>query len=170
MPTGISNKRKMTRITSQITLPIEIKNGKFASNLPMVSEILKAHEGHILDVTFKRRRNKRSPKQNNAYWGIIVPIFQQCIMDEWGEIKSKEEVHEFLKHNCNFEEIVNEDTGQVIRKVIGISENDTAQENLYQQKCRQLAYDYFNTIIPEPDPDYDKDAPNEKDIDLNYNR
>lgn len=153
----------MPKITSKITLPIKILNHKFASNLPMVMEILKAHEGHILDVTFKRRRNKRSTKQNNYYWGVIVAIFQNCLIEEWDEIKSKDEVHEFLKHNCNYEEILNEKTGQIIRKVKGASENNTVEESMYHKKCRQLAYDYFNTIIPEPEPEGD-------DIKLDFNR
>ena len=153
----------MARITSKITLPVKIVNGKFASNIPMITEILKAHEGFVLDITFKRRRNKRSKGQNNYYWGVIVAIFQNCLIEEWGEIRDKNEVHEFLKHNCNYEEVHNEETGQVIRKVIGVSENNTVEESMYHRKCRQLAYDFFGTIIPEPDPDGD-------DISLNFNR
>ena len=84
-------------------------------------------------------------------------------MEEWGEIKSKDEVHEFLKHNCNYEEIINEETGRIIRKVIGVSENNTVEESNYHQKCRQLAYEFFNTVIPEPDPDHN-------DINLDFNR
>lgn len=153
----------MARITSQITLPIEIEKGKFASNLEMVKKILEAHNGHTLEVTFKRRRNKRSNAQNNYYWKVIVGYFMDAIYDSWGEIMGKEEVHNFLKSHCNVEEMVNEDTGEIVRRPRGVSENDTAQEVEYHQKCRQLGRDYFNIDIPLPKPKDDE-------IDLDFNR
>ena len=106
------------KLPNEITLPVLIKNFKFASNLPTISDLLKAYEGHTIDITFKKRRNKRSNKQNAYYWGIIVPIFQNCIREDWGEIMNIKEVHDFLKYNCNFREKVNEDTGEIIRVII----------------------------------------------------
>ena len=52
------------KLPKEITLPVLIKNFKFASNLPTISDLLKAYEGHTVDITFKKRRNKRSNKQN----------------------------------------------------------------------------------------------------------
>lgn len=83
-------------------------------------------------------------------------------MEEWGEIKSKEETHEFLKHNCLFDEVVNEETGQILHKIKSTTENDTKQQEDFHEKVRQLAFDFFNTTIPLPNA--------ESEMDLNFDR
>lgn len=145
---------------NEITLPVLIKNFKFASNINIIANILKGHEGNTIDVTFKKRRNKRSNKQNKYYWSIIVVIFQNCILEEWGEVKTKQEVHEFLKYNCNYEEKVNEDTGEVLRVVISTTENTTSEQEVYHTRCRNLCKEFFNTDIPLPN----------EEVTLNFDR
>ena len=141
----------MSKSPNEITLPVLIRNFKFASNLNIISKILIGHEGNTIDVTFKKRRNKRTNNQNAYYWKVIVIIFQNCILEEWGEVWTKQKTHEFLKYNCNFEEKVIEDTGEIIRVVLSTTENDTVQQEIFHKKCRTLCLDFFNTEIPEPD-------------------
>lgn len=138
------------KIARKITLPVEIKNLKFASNLNIIKEILKAYEGKTINITFEKITEKRSNRQNKYYWGVIVPIFRNCIREEWDEFWSLQETHEFLKGNCNYEEMVNEDTGQVIRKTKSTTENDTKDQEDFHEQCRRLAFDFFNTEIPLP--------------------
>ncbi|QQV91467.1 NinB [Tenacibaculum phage Gundel_1] len=138
------------KIASSITLPVQIKNGKFNSNLNTIIDIIKAYEGHTIDITFKKRSNKRSNKQNKYYWSVIIPIFNNCIKVEWDEIWSLEETHNFLKSNCNYEELVNEDTGEIIRRTKSTTENSTTDQELYHKQCRRLADEFFNTEIPLP--------------------
>ncbi len=152
----------MAQITSKITLQVAIKNNKFASNLPMIKSILDAHNDTTIDVTFARRRNKASNPQRRYYFGVIVPIIQDCIKNEWGDVLSIEETHNFIKANCNFIEVVNEDTGEVLRRTKSITENDTVGQEMMHDKARKLAHDFFNTIIP---------LPNEgMDLDLDFNK
>ena len=139
------------KVASKITLPVLIKGGKFASNLPTINDILKAYEGFTIDITFKKRYNKRSNQQNAYYWKVIVPIFRNCIREEWEEIWSLQETHEFLKANCNYIELINEDTGEVIRKTKSTTENSTVKQEEFHEKCRRLALDFFNTEIPLPE-------------------
>lgn len=141
------------KVASSIKLPVQILNGKFASNLPMIKSIIEHYEGHTIDVIFKKRKNKRSNRQNKYYWAVIVPITQNCLKEEWGEIWSLAEVHEFLKANCNFEELVNEETGEVLRKTKSTTENDTKQQEDFHEKCRNLVSSFFNTEIPLPNED-----------------
>lgn len=141
------------KIPSKITLPVLIKGGKFKSNLNTIGDILAAYEGKTIDITFAKRKNKRTNKQNNYYWGVIVPIFQNCFREEWGEIWDKMDVHEFLKANCNYEELINEDTGEVLRKTKSTTENSTTDQEDFHEKCRQLCDSFFNTEIPLPNED-----------------
>ena len=113
------------KVPSKITIPVKILNGKFASNLNQIKDIVTAHEGCLIYITFHKRRNKRSNNQNSYYWVVIVTIFQNCIKEEWGELWSTDKVHEFLKTNCNYEELINEDTGEVVRRTKSTTENDT---------------------------------------------
>lgn len=138
------------KVPSKITIPIKILNKKFASNLNIVSDILDAHEGCLIYVTFHKRRNTRSHRQLRYYFGVIIPIFQNCIREEWGEIWTIEKTHEFLKTNCNYEELVNEETGEILRRTKSTSENDTGEQENFYSKCRKLCLDFFNTVIPLP--------------------
>lgn len=139
------------KIASQIKLPIKIENNEFASNLNMVADILEHYNGNTIDVIFKKRSNKRSNKQNGYYWGVINPIFQNNIKEMWGELWSKDDVHEFLKNNCNYKEYVNEETGEIIRKTKSTTENSTAEQEMFHEKCRRLSEEFFNVEIPLPD-------------------
>lgn len=138
------------KIAKKITIPIQIRNRKFASNLNLISDIVSAYDGMTIDVTFSKRSNKRSNRQNSYYWGCLLPIFQSAIKDSWGELWSIEQMHEFLKTNCNFEELVNEDTGQIIRRIKSTTENSTVSQEEFHKKCRDLCREFFNVEIPLP--------------------
>lgn len=138
------------KVPSKITVPIKILNGKFASNLNQVRDICTAHEGCLIHVTFHKRKNTRSLNQNSYYWAVIIPIIQNCIKEEWGELWTLDKTHDFLKNNCNFEELINEDTGEVVRRVKSTTENSTVEQEIFHEKCRKLASDFFNTQIPLP--------------------
>lgn len=138
------------KVASSIQIPVKITNGKFASNLNLIKQILEHYEGHTIDVTFKKRSNKRSNQQNKYYFSCIVPIFQNAIKEEWAELWSIERVHEFLLTNCNYEELVNEKTGEVLRRTKRSTENTTTEAETFYERCRTLAKDFFNTEIPLP--------------------
>ena len=139
------------KVPSKIKLPIQIRKGRFASNLNMVRTILEHYNDCAIDVTFSKKTNKRSSRQNAYYWGVIIPIIQNCIKEEWGEVAGSEETNNFLKTNCNFVEVVNEDTGQVLRRVKSSkTENTTIDQEKFHENCRTLALDFFNTEIPLP--------------------
>lgn len=59
-------------------------------------------------------------------------------------------VHEFLKSNCNYKEIVNEATCEIIRKVCITIDNTTLYQENFHENCRQLCDSFFNTVIPLP--------------------
>jgi hypothetical protein len=141
------------KIASKITLEVQIKDRKFVSNQNIINDILDAYNGHIINITFGKRANKRSDKQNGYYWSVIIPIFRNSIREEWGEIWDISEMHEFLKSNCNYDEFVNTDTGEIIRKVRSTTENTTKTQEDFHEKCRALCSTFFNTEIPLPNKD-----------------
>lgn len=138
------------KIPNVIKFWVKIKDGKFANNTALIGKLLEACEGREIQVIFKQKTNKRTNAQNNYYWGVIVPIFRNAMLEEWGELYSKEEVHEFLKFNCNYKEKVNEDTGEIIRVTISTTENTTISQNEFFIRCSNLCKEFFNRDIPPP--------------------
>lgn len=135
------------------TITTSVIQGKFKRNRYMVLKLIRLFEGKNLVLTFERESKKRSNSQNAYYWGVIVPLVQEGIYNEWGEYQNKEEVHEMLKYNCNYEEKVNERTGEIIRSAKSTADNTTTMQEDCHEKCRRLAKDFFNVDIPLPNED-----------------
>ena len=107
-------------------------------------------EGKTILITFQLNRKRRSNNQNSYYWAVIVPLWANILLTEWGEPYSIQETHEFLKYNCNFTEKVNENTGEVIRVSKSTKDNSTTEQEEFHLRARQLALEMFNVDIPEP--------------------
>ena len=128
-----------------------IEDGKFKVNRTLIVEAIKLFNGKNVKVTISKIYKKRTEKQNDFYWYIWIPIFQELIMAEWGEYKTKNEVHEILKTNCNYIEKVNEQTGEVLKISRSTTELSSAEwEFEFKNRVRQFALDFFNTTLPEP--------------------
>ena len=128
-----------------------IENGNFRQNRSLIVDAIKLFEGTNVKLTIRKRSKKRSENQNSFYWGVWVPIFQKIFMDEWQEYKTPNEIHEILKAHCNYEERVNEHTGEVF-KFPKTTKNLTTYEweKEFKPKVKQFAIDFFNTTLPEP--------------------
>lgn len=77
-------------------------------------------------LTIEKRKRKRSDGLNRYWWGVVVPVVQRGLND-LGHDLNKEETHEFLMTNFGYKEIVNEETGEVLR-VPGRSSKMTGSE------------------------------------------
>ena len=134
----------------KITITTQIEGGQFRRNRSRIIEAVRAFEGKTVEVTIRRATKQRSNNQNRYYWGVIVPIWQDLLLKEWGELRDKEYVHELLKANCGYLERVNETTGEVLRVPKSTSENTTVEQEEYHIACRLLAHDMFGVEIPLP--------------------
>lgn len=127
-----------------------VENGTLKRNRKLVADAIKTFEGKEIEIIIKRKYKSRSLPQNSFYWGVLIPTFQQLFKKDWGEIKSVEETHEILKFQCNYFEKVNEATGEVLRVPKSTAELTTSGFMDFHQNLRQLALDFFNTVLPEP--------------------
>lgn len=133
-----------------ITIQTRIENGEFKANRKAIRKAIEANEGKSIEIIFKRKYIQRSHPQNRFYWGVIIPLFQELILEHWGEIRSKEDIHELLKTTCNFDEKINPSTGEVVKVPKSSTELSTTGWLEYEQKIKQLALDFFQAVIPEP--------------------
>ena len=153
----------------KISVNTEIVDGKFVINRDDIVKTIAVYEGKKVTVTIERYYKKRSGKQNRYYWGVIVEHWRIILLEYWGEIYQDTDVHEFLKTNLNFEEVVDQNTGEVainpitlevLRKPKSTTKNTTFSQEEYHEACRQLAWGMFEYTIPLPNEDLDEPIDN----------
>lgn len=149
----------------KIAVETEVQDGKFITKREEIVKAISVYEGKKVTVTIERYYKKRSNKQNNYYWGVIVEHWRLILLQEWGEIYQESDVHEFLKSNLNFEIVVDTETGEVlmnpvtneiVRKPKSTTKNTTFSQEEYHEACRQLAWEMFQYTIPLPNEDLEK--------------
>ena len=102
----------------------------------------------VIEITRKTR--KRSNKQLGYYFAGVVPIIKQGLEELQGEPFSTEEVHELLKMYCNGFDIVNLETGEVIRIGRETKGMETWQFEEYLERCRRWAKNFLGIEIELP--------------------
>jgi len=135
---------------NKIELTTWIKDGRWTTNTSVIRSFNESWEDCQITVTLHKKRNKVSKNQHSYYWSCIVPIAINGFLETSGELKTSSEVHEFLLANFNYEEVVMESTGEILRKVRRSKDNTTVQAEQYYMKCRQFIKDYFNIEVPLP--------------------
>lgn len=134
----------------KIQVTSSVKGGVLRRNRTTIKDAIKSFEGKDVTITIQLKRKTRSNPQNAYYWGVIVECWKHLLKETQGEIYSKEETHEFLKVNFNYQEVVNEQTGVVLRTVKSTTANSTTEMEEYHLRCRQAAEQLFGFNIPEP--------------------
>ena len=134
----------------KIQINSKVEHGRLTRNRKALQQAIEQYEGKDITITIDRKKKSRTTHQNRYYWGVIIPLIQAAILTEWGERKSKEEIHEFLKIRFNFTEHHNTDTGEIVHIGRGTSSNTTVQQEEYHDDCRIFAKEWFNITIPMP--------------------
>ena len=134
----------------KIELTTSIQNGIFKRNRNIVLDAIKSFNGFDVVLTIAKAKKKRSNNQNAYYWGLLIPLTQNAIKTEWGEIWSKEKTHDFYKLHFNYVEKVNETTSEVIKIPKSTTDNTTTQQEEFHAQIREFLKDWFNVTAPLP--------------------
>ena len=137
----------------RVEITTSIQNGLFKRNRNIVLDAIKSFNGFDVVLTIAKAKKKRSNNQNAYYWGLLIPLTQNAIKTEWGEIWSKEKTHEFYKLHFNYVEKVNETTSEVIKIPKSTTDNTTTQQEEYHAQIREFLKDWFNVTAPLPNED-----------------
>jgi len=113
---------------------------------------LKRFAGKSVEIVVKLKRSTRSSQQNRYYWGIAIPLVMQGLI-ELGHDVNKQDTHEFIKANFNYEEIVNKDTGELFRMTKSTARLNKNDFGVMIEKLKVFASEYLNVYIPEPNED-----------------
>lgn len=99
----------------------------------------------------RRCRNQRSLSQNAYLWGVVYKAVQAGLEEAWGERKSVEWIHCYLKAKFLAEPVVNKRTGEVVDHTVGSSADlDTKAFGVYIDQIIQFAAHDLNVEIPIP--------------------
>lgn len=134
----------------KLQIQTSVNSGRFKRNRNIVLNAINSFEGKDLLITFEKVGKKRSNNQNAYYWGVLIPILQNCFKENWGEIWSKEKVHDFCKMQFNFIERINESTGEILRVPKSTTENTTTKQEELHSEIRNFIFEWFDVNVPLP--------------------
>lgn len=128
---------------------IEKVNGLF--DLKKLYEWFKQAMDGIYLVEVKKVRKPRSNDQNGWLWGCIYPLLLDAMIDAGWEFTNVEQLHEFFKAQMTADEVVNRETGEIVKFPSSTSSMSTVEFSAYCEKLREYAREYLNVEIPDPD-------------------
>lgn len=137
----------------KITIRSNVNGGNLKRNRNLIIDAIKSFEGKDVLITFEKPKKKRSNPQNAFYYGVIIPIVQNCLRDA-GYIMTNEATHDLIKLKFLKEVILtNEDTGEVVERVKSTTELSTSQFMDFIAEISVFTNEYFGVIIPSPNDD-----------------
>ena len=127
-----------------------IKEGRLTFNRKstVLSDIGRMRDGDYV-VTIEKKHRKRSLNQNAYYWGVIIDLVHDGLIDAGYRI-THEETHEFLKGKFAITEYINERNGEILKSIGSTANMTTSQMMDYFSEITQWAAEYLNVQIPEP--------------------
>jgi hypothetical protein len=131
----------------------EVKNGTLTRNTNLIKDAIKTFEGKQIVIKIEKAKKKRSTQQNRFYYGVIIPIVQNCLK-EAGHIMTNESTHDLIKLKFLKETLfVNEDTGEVIERIKSTTELSTSQFMDLLAEINNFTFEYFGVTLPSPNDD-----------------
>tara|TARA_R110000868_G_scaffold275059_1_gene534731 strand:+ start:47 stop:487 length:441 start_codon:yes stop_codon:yes gene_type:complete len=137
-------------MVQSISFNSKVLNGKLVSNRKPLNDFIATFEGKEITITVAKKKKKRSNPQNAFYWGVVVPIVKNGLL-EIGYKLSNERTHDFLKERFLKEDLANEETGEVIGSISRhTSELTTSQFMEYLAEIQQFSAEFLGVQIPDP--------------------
>lgn len=125
------------------------KRGEFMENISAMFNKANAKRINI-KLTVSKIYNKRSTFQNAYYWSHVVEEFRIGYKEMTGDIISPDGAHRILKQECNYKEIVNPKTGEVIKEPQSTASLSTVEYMEYIERCAAFIAEWFSRTIMEP--------------------
>lgn len=119
-------------------------------------EVCSVFDGKNIVVEFKRKRKRRSKRQNDYYWAVVIPHIVAAMIDlgnnlQIGNKEHAESVHKMLKDDIlqNGEELVLHEG--IVKKMPPTTTKLTTVEMMeYIDRVAIWAGEYLNIKIPQP--------------------
>jgi hypothetical protein len=149
---------------------IKIESGNIVFPRKKIAESISKMKDGFYWMNIEKFYKQRSGQQNRAKFGIAYKILRSLFSESFGYQVSTEWVHEFCKERflpgdyvdqlkVEWEQnkvLVNYETGQEIEIPFRLTTTkmSTVQEMEYYKNMQLFCAEFFNTEIPDPDPNY----------------
>ena len=100
-------------------------------------------------VTIEKKKKNRSLSQNSYYWGVVVPLVREGLLDVGYKVGLVES-HEYIKNEFSYKEIVNEITGEVLKTKQSTTSMTTTEFIVYLEQIQRWGAEFLNIQIPDP--------------------
>jgi len=136
----------------KIEIRTSIENNIFKRNRNLVLNAIKHFNNTEVVITFSKAKKERSNQQNRFYWGVVVPLVQNGLLEATGELRSNENIHYkiLLPMFAPVNELVNKDTGECISEKITSSDMTTTQFMEFILEVQKWSAEFLNIDIPNP--------------------
>jgi hypothetical protein len=104
--------------------------------------------------TVEKYHHKATPLQFGYLYGVVYPLSMIALNDAGYEFTNIDQVDQFWKGLFANKEIINRETGEVMRIPLSKSEFLTIDEMTYTDAIRNYCSEYLGVYIPDPDPNY----------------
>lgn len=131
-------------------------DGNLQQNVRLkVAAELKAHIGKRIHIIIKRVGVQRSDRQNRYYFGVVIQYQIDCFYERQGEIWDTDQMHDWNKNNIWHTEIIDKDTGEVIKKPGSSKAANKSEFEFRMEKLRQKFELEYEWKIPLPNEQLD---------------
>lgn len=137
---------------NNLIIQTSISNNVFKRNRNLVLNAIKYFNNKDVVITFSKPKRSRSNNQNRFYWGVVLPLVQNGLLDATRELRSVDNIHYkiLLPLFAPLNEIVNKDTGECISERLTSSEMTTTQFMEYILEVQKWSAEFLSIDIPNP--------------------
>lgn len=129
----------------------KIEKGKLKLfNQAKLRKEIKIWDNKNVYIAIYLRRKTRSLMQNSYYFAVVVPIVQEAL-NNVGYKVTKDDTHDYLRGTFGKDELVNDETGEVLETRMSTAKMSTVRFMEYIADIQQWAAEYLNTVIPDPE-------------------
>jgi hypothetical protein len=104
--------------------------------------------------TVEKYKRKASHEQFKYLYGLVYPLSMIALNDAGYEFVNIDEVDQFWKSMFANKEVLNRETGEILKIPLSKSQFMTIDEMTYCDAIRNYCSEYLMTSIPDPDPNW----------------
>jgi len=104
--------------------------------------------------TVEKYKRKASHEQFKYLYGLVYPLSMIALNDAGYEFVNIDQVDAFWKMMFANKELLNRETGEILKLPLSKSEFMTVDEMTYCDAIRNYCGEYLMTSIPDPDPNW----------------
>lgn len=114
---------------------------------------LLANDGAGVEVTVEKFYDRHSDRQRRFYFGPFIESQINCFRERYGEILTKGQQHDFNKNNFFAHELIDKDSGEVIKIPGSTTKFNTVEFETALERARQYYFSAFDWVLPVPNED-----------------